>query len=265
MNIGTIRNLFFLLGQQWQHSLEVFIPENLKPFFLVSINAFLKASTSFFLYFWWLLLLPCFLSLNPILVFGFNFNWLLIWRAILWFLIFLSVRPSIDLKTPHYYVSYAPRLFGFGILILLVGIIQGVIFRLDAWLPIPILAWLVERVLFIFHNLVAFILIPSPWLLFGGYFFLDRYASVRTLVDTPLRAFKMLSYTYPFCLISVLVLIPLFFVGDFTIALVTQFLPTTIRCIINNLFITLYHIFIASWFSTIYIKRAHEDFALYFE
>jgi len=263
MNIATIRNQFLIIGQHWQRSLAVFLPENFSRFILVSLNAFIKSTKTFFLYFWWMPLIPCFFAPQPFELFGFAVNWPVLWRMLQWFFIFLAVRPSVDLKTARYYGAWLPRFVEFASFILLIGAIQWGISSIDSWLPLPIFAWFFGRILFIFHNLVAFMIIPSPLLLFAGFFLLDSSASVHYVLQSAWRSFNMILYTYPFCLMSLVALVLLFFVGDFVVALIIRFLPAMLRCIIDNLFITFYHILVASWFSTVYIKRAHEDFSLY--
>lgn len=266
MNIAAIRNQFLLLGQQWRRSLTVFLPANLKLFALVSINAFLKASKVFFTYFWWMPLIPCLYTFKPSMIFGLKFNWVLLRQLAQWFFILLAIRPSIDLKTARYFISYIPRFIAFVCFILVVSAVQWLVTLVFHMLfQLPVLAWVIERGFFLFNNLVGFMLIPSPLLLFAGYFLLDSDGTVKSFLYSCMRSIKMLCYTYPFCLISLAVFLPLFFVGDFLIALITRFFPIIVRCVVDNVFMAVYHLFVASWFSTIYIKRAHEDFPLYFE
>ncbi len=273
MNIMAIRNWFLLLGQQWMRSLQVFFPANLKLFALVSVNAFLKASKIFFLYFWWLPLVYCLLPYVVIFGLGVNLTWF--WHVLQLFFILLSIRSSIQLKTPNYFFSYLPHFIGF------IGFVAGITFVqwIISFLPLNllnsiILNILVKMVLFIFRTPEMFIL-ASPLFLFFGFFYLDSDGTVSSFFNSCIRSLKMVLYAYPVCLIFLSVFLGLGSAFKFVFdALIIQYLPfilkyittdITVFCVIDNMMMIVYHLFAASWFSTLYIKRAHEDYSLYFE
>lgn len=184
------------LMQTWRDSLLVFLPQQFKLFFMVTVKTIIETYFILFTRLWWVVLFDVafFLSmsfLERFLQANFLVNplYFLVYNNFISFLVFLAMRPSVLKKDNLYFFRYW---FYF---ILFFSFI-AVLFFVIAALFLFKLSFL--RPLLMLDNP----LIVSPLVIFFALFLLDSDGTIGQAIKSVGRSIKMVWYNYPFCLIS---------------------------------------------------------------
>ncbi len=252
--------MYFL--RSWKESVAVFVPSNFKLYMLVTIKNAMETCKNLIYYFWWLVLLvfvfevgcyyPECLLAGP--------TWKFINSALvitLSFALFMLVRPSIRPKGFYYFEQHARKTFiGFIGLYFLFGYLTSWIGEFVAewaWhtaasaINYNLLSFLFSLTLFIY----GFFFMLPPFV-FSVLFYFDSNGSIKAWFFSILRGFIMFLYNFPFCLLSV--------VACFGMWHGLQWVLPTYGILIFFSFIP----FVVSYFKTMYVKRLHDQFSLYY-
>lgn len=256
------------LLQTWQDSLLLFKPKSFNLFLLVTLKSIRETYFLLVKKWWWLIMITfffdaLFFSVQTVTFFN-SFGRSFLWAPLV-FIIFLLVRPSVTLKTYTYCMRYQWQLLFFFILI----------FFLYVWLFI--MQWLtgygyiiaqvmnyISYALFLLPLYCAGILLYlSPFVIFFLLFILDSDKTIRSFLFSGVRALKMVLYNYPFCFVTFTVLLSLFLMVKWLIAFFISVIPTYWHSV-SYVFIVLLLPLPICFFTTLYIKKLHEQFVLYF-
>lgn len=257
------------LLKSWADSLKIFYPKNLKLFLLVTLNSVWLGFKVLFKSLWWFLLLD--IAMMALLVYGNHLftlnqiyvNYILMAIQAFWvFFIYLAVRPSRERKTPVYFLSYFKYLLYFSPFLFVVGFLTT---KTSAFFD-----YQVGSILGAFISLTG---------AFTMLFFLDSDGSIKSLMHSIVRGFKMLCYNFPFVFVLASLVIygirPLF---DFIIRTMNIFFTSvcidysSIICImlgigsfllIKGLRLVML-ILLVSIYTNFYVKKVHDQFKLYF-
>ncbi|MEX0849719.1 MAG: hypothetical protein WD055_05810 [Candidatus Dependentiae bacterium] len=250
-----------LLLRSWKDSLALFIPKNFKLFLLVSLKTAMETYGNLLYYFWWLILLvfvfeigcyyPECILLGP--------AWYLIDSVLivcLAFSLLMLVRPSVQPKGFHYFEEHAKKTaIGFVVLYFLFNFVRSHLG--DAVLNA--LAWLNGQSLIYetLHPFAQFLYDQSPFIMlppfvFSVLFYFDSNGTIKSWLLSIVRGIVMFVYNFPFCLISVLACFGLWTVLHYISPLYGKFLFFS--------FVP----FVVSYFKTMYVKRVHDQFSLYY-
>lgn len=250
MTIRTENTWFSFITKQWISSLHILLPHNFKPFLLVTLNAFLISIRIFFRYFWWVLILDSGMRM----VYGSAWvNIRMVTFLVVLFFMQLSIRPSLQEKTWHYFMGYVPRFFAFSASFIIPLIAKILI---DFFSPDIPLITVGKHMGYLFFNPLYFFQGLSPMFLYIGYFMFDSDGSYTQLISSIMKGWKMVIYTYPFCLISMSICAIGGWIGMYAIG----FYYFDLISMIGS---WLYYGLLGCWFNTIYIKKVHEDFLWY--
>jgi hypothetical protein len=182
-------------------------------FWLIVLKTIKETYSAFFKQFWWLIILYFITEfilgqiwLKPMEASGFLVGLSiakLVITSLVFFLLFLTLRASLDRKDKHYYshhLSYFPIFF---ITLLLFWAVWYVLPLFIAGAPIiqGNYYYLILKSIVHFSTILF-----SPFLLFYVFFYFDSHLSTRYIFLRLGSAFKMLVYTYPFCLIQTLLI-----------------------------------------------------------
>ncbi len=261
--------------RSWRESVSVFIPKHAKLFFLVTAKSIMASYKLIAVHLWWLFGLSYLTDLLYSRYFGIN-SYFCIVPLLSWFLtiffIYLIVRPSIKRKKWDYYKGYLLR-FGYFVLFSIIAFMIPVLLLLIgnkiAFLTFSI-SW-VFYVLFlpllIIPILISFLIAPnvvtlytSPLLTFLILFMLDSTGSISDVFQSIVRAFKMMIYNYPFCIITFIIFILCSVIGQ--LAIIHFFGRDSI--LLSSLAANLILPIPLCILSNFYIKRLHDQFALYY-
>jgi hypothetical protein len=272
--------------QSWIESLRLFLPKNVKLFTLVTFRAYYLALKGICVHF-----LGVFLGIVVVLI-GLDIwqmysiqseiAWyvgfiVVLIRLLLVFLLLLTVRPSIALKNTVYYKNY--RWYS-----IYVYLVFGLAF-LTSWgfytLVPRLTSWLVYT-LTIGGSIESSLAIPtmviSPLLVCILLFILDTDGSLSSAVHAMVQGITMFVYNYPFCLLSFVFLheyarIVTYIYGQ-SIAILAGFNIQSLSAVIAIISIHQLIFVVLSvlggllpliWITNFYIKRVHEQYALYDE
>jgi hypothetical protein len=232
----------------------------LKEYGLITLNAFAQSAPLFFIYFGWVFIAREIVSwLIPCNQYAIAFMYLVafVCTVLVWFGIFLTIRPSIRLKTSQYFLFYRGHFFKFLCAIGALLLVQASALAISGYFAVPF------KLFLLFDTPHDFFALPSPFLLFFGYFFLDTDGSTRNIGNSAVRAFTMLLYMFPFACVSIAIFGTVGFILELLMGIALCFIPHLLWHIIAVLVVSTYWIIIACWFNTIYIKKIHEDYDLF--
>jgi hypothetical protein len=267
------------LLQSWQESLKVFIPKNFKLYLLATLNAALHTYKALVLKYWWVLL--GYLAVDLGIGFAtYNLGLTEFFLAhetlyevlsmvqdysyvALILLVALAARPSVQKKDAAYLAGYGKHLAYFMVVAVALNELFG---------PQPLATNLWIKFAFLFE--VSYL---SPLFVFFTLFLLDVRPSLRGVGKAMLNAGTMCLYNYPFCLASFIMLYGLsagfFYVQGLlvnllhlpmAVVLFDFYIFTPVRYFVA--FMNLFFMVIPfCYFATLYTKRLHEQFTLYFE
>ncbi|MFH1461545.1 MAG: hypothetical protein ABIF12_01195 [bacterium] len=215
---------FIKVFSTWKKSLEFFAIDNLKLFFLVSLNNTKRSIEIFFRKFWYLLvsilitisilfilypkniasdgLNSGIVPISPVLGFIFLLLGLIlfVYLILLMFIPYLVVRPSVEAKNVFYFKKHLSRIWGFLFIFFMVFIVPMSI----GFLRVDMLNYVQASFLFKIFN-AFFGLIFS----LSVFFFLDIKKKVSSVFVAVFRALKSIVYFLPvflfFALISLLI------------------------------------------------------------
>ncbi|HEX2978233.1 MAG TPA: hypothetical protein VHO47_03900 [Candidatus Babeliales bacterium] len=230
----------------WKESVIIFIPRNLKIFFLATINAFIKALKPFFLYFF------------PFLIIWIGYDSVCRVQSPAWclrlyypaFFIFAlinagmiaAIRPSTAKKDGAYYKGLWFQLICAALLDFLYTISMGSFS----------------------YSIYSFLILPfivMPIITMALFFMLDAPMSIFSIIKSLKRATLFVFYNYPFFIISIVGYFLLFGLIFLLFGLLLQlmraaaFLMPIIQLI--GIFILM------CWFSIMYTKRVYEQYEIY--
>lgn len=217
----------------WKDSLLFFKPENAKLLCLVILNA-CRHTLGLYIYFWWLFI-PTIFSV----IYTRNTYWSLpavVPLFLLVFVMYLAVRPSTLRKDYSYFLSYGKHFFWFFLFFLVWLIFFCSLFL--AGLPCWFFAFPLYAPLFPFFSTMTF-------------FLLDSDGSCRSALASIYRSFLFVLYNLPLC----------FFVACLFLCLAHYVYMLCSWATIG--IILLWPLPIATY-NTLYVKRVHEQFQLYF-
>lgn len=233
------------IGVCWQESLKILMN---KQFWLVTLKAAKETYTFLVTKLWWLMLL--FAAFGWLMPFAYNLThalflgsyeedllipWVLIKEIILivlWltlvFSLFLIVRPSLNKKDLHYFLSKKKWFLYF--IISIFALIIGIL----------ILSFYPATVSVV-QSSFLFLLFFSPFLILWVLFFLDSQPRLFNLGRCLVRSCKLIIYSLPFFLVVGLILnIMMLLVFKIPAYAVSVLLPFFF-CIINNFYIKAVH------------------------
>ena len=266
----------------WHESLAIFFPSNLKIFLLLTFKATYEAYKIFFTHFWWLIgattITHIGYATQTFEVPGYFVITLFLWILHL-FLIYLSLRPSIERKGYEYFFGYSGYFICFFIIVcgLIIMKAEIVFPRIDymSYIVNMMLMTITSWGILLDHTSPLFPLYLSPFFSFWAFFFLDSRLTLGNMVRSITKAGKMVIYNYPFCIL-ICSLSVLLHVG---IGTVLWLVIKNIINIVNSEKALLYRDsvwplflyvmlllapFFISLLSNFYIKRLHEQFLLYY-
>lgn len=254
--------------RSWKESLSLFMPRNAKLFFLVTLKSIVESYKLIGAHLWWLFLASSILDL----AYSYYFSSASYFCLIPFFGMYLIIRPSMKRKSFDYYKDYIFK-FGyfvfFSIIAYIVSESLSVIGNHAASLIhiIHPLFYILFLPVLLIPVLITFLMPPeiiilyvSPLLTFLILFMLDSNGGIKNVLKSMIRAFKMIIYNYPFCIImfaifvsislgSTLALICLFGRHSFLLSpIISNALLPIPLCILTNF----------------YTKRLHDQFGLYF-
>ncbi|MBD3231595.1 hypothetical protein GF322_02940 [Candidatus Dependentiae bacterium] len=243
------------LLKKWQESLEVFKGNNIKLFFLATINVFYKALLTFFKYFWWLylyyflftLIFREYLSASfSIWCWSRDVGFLLGIFCLIYFLFFLSIRPSVENKNFFYFILYSKRILEFLPLFLLLLI--SLSFCPNKYMQIIILNnFFIPVNFFSCKSIIIFNAVVFPVVWFSSFFLLDVKQSFEKFFLSLIRGIKLIVLYLPFISIT-----------SFVYAIIYFFLPSIHLKILLD-------VFFMCMFSVYYTKVKHKDFNVFFK
>jgi hypothetical protein len=258
------------LLRSWKESLSLFIPKNAQLFALVTLKNILQSYTIILRDGWWLFGLSMIAEYIYTRYFGpqsfFGFIPLILWFITI-FLMYLIIRPSLKRKGYSYYKDYIGAFFYFALFSILGYLFFLTLLRFALLFSVTIANpfYFVSNVFMILTALLApgpqlMPLYVSPLLTFLILFILDSDRSIASIFKSIIRAFKMVIYNYPFCLIifsiwallsvcSQLLIFKIFGPHSFLLSSAVSYLLLPIPICIFTLF---------------YTKRLHEQFGLYY-
>lgn len=248
MYLTATAHWLLFLAKQWKEITAIFLLKNFKLFFWVTLNAFLKGLRIFLRHAWWLII-SCVIVI--LLIPQLNIFYIVVQPLLLAYMI-LSVRPSVAIKNNAYFMHYLPQAY----LGLLVGKISLVLLG-NIFFPFLLLLQPWYAIGGISLSLVdALRLLEFPTLIWMGFFLLDQAPGLGIW-----SSIKMTVYTFPVYFLTQLFIGAVLLIGA---SLLLVLLPpaTAFTCIF--FYAIILDLCLSCWVNTIYIKKAHEDFALYF-
>jgi len=251
----------------WKESLSLFLPKNAKLFFLVFLKTLLSTYKNAFIYGWWAFALSlCAVSLviyvplltvsyiNPVIL---SFLWA--------YMVFLSARPSTQLKSWRYYSSYLVHGLWIFLVIIVLSWLWNFLFTaafhaasLSVWISYPLALSLYGLVFTFFFSLDFYLWIISPWTIFFSLFVFDSLRSFPRFMLSMWRSLKMVLSNYPFCFILYAVIR----VGLWGLGVLLKMIGMPL-VVTNGIMLLLLPIPIVL-FTCFYTKRLHDQFGFYF-
>ena len=255
------------LLQAWKDSLTILRPKNLKLFCLVTLKSILSTYKTLISNFGWLLLsiaIPlCFFTRSAEGIWGlFGVYVVFIWLS---YLIFLAARPSITRKDLAYFTGFKwhalwNTLLYFYLIPALMAVFYGLLnFAFfgnifgpqGAGMSIFVAIFTLPTLAIIF-SILMFISF------FSLLFLLDSDGSIKSFGMSLVRGIKMFLYNLPFCLLFMIIFAILF---GALVLLFGEFMGSSFNTIFIPLLLPVPLCFITNF----YIKKLHEQFAVYFK
>lgn len=251
--------MYFL--RSWKESVAVFLPKNFKLYLLVTIKNTMETYGNLIYYFWWLILLafvfevgcyyPECLLVGPV--------WEFVEASLtiaLSFVLLMLVRPSVRSKGFFYFEQHARKTFiGFTLMYFAFDFIRarvgnGVLLLISRLYGQTIMHASLGQLASFIYQQSPFIMLPP--FIFSVLFYFDSNGSIKSWFVSIVRGFIMFIYNFPFCLISV--------IGCFGLWHGLQWLSPNYGIYLFFSFIP----FVVSYFRTMYVKRLHDQFSLYY-
>ena len=250
------------LLQSWKESLSLFIPKNFKLFILVTLKSALETYSLLFYYFWWLILITLAFDIGCywpecVLV---GTPWELVKKALelmLGFALFMLVRPSVSLKRWGYFIEHSKKMFfGFAGFVAAFPFLRRYLYRFVGYLPSTGLLGYVSA--FLNTMLTNSWLYVAPTFVFATLFYFDSDGSIESFFLSFYRGVKMLVFNLPFVLVSL--------VGMWVFMGGIQWIARTFWTdpLVGRYLFFSFMPFMVSYFKSMYIKRLHDRFELYF-
>ncbi len=250
-----------LLLRSWKESLALFVPKNFKLFLLVTIKSAVETYGFLAYYFWWLVLLvlvfdmacyfpECMLQGNTWAFAEITF------KLLLSFVLFTLVRPSVPLKSFSYVTqqvrkSLAGFLATYSFFYMVRSEIGSLVIGGFSKLLGPSVAFDLVYTFFIFIYTDAPLVIVPPFI-FSALFYLDSAGTIKELLLSVWRGIVMFIFNFPFCLVSMILIL-----------LIWKGLLATFGIYGQFIFFSFIP-FMVSYFKNMYVKRLHDQFNLYF-
>lgn len=253
-----------VLMQSWRDSLVLCLPNNFSLLLLVTLNNAMRMYRYLVVYFWWLMVLlivthQFFLSsllprigVSPEMIDHVSSALQIIVASVWLTAVYLCARPSVLPKSIEYfsqYVWYAPCLIGWSVLFLWAH--TFVFMPLVATMPIAlaVLDWLVWL-----YVICVVLLFP--------FFLLDAPISVKSLVRSVWRAILMSWYNLPVALLWAGVMVG-FCLGVYWFLSFLE-LPAGVCSAWWLIKVMVMIPIMILFFCTLYTKKVHDQFTLYF-
>ena len=261
--------------RSWKESVSLFIPKHAKFFFLVTLKSIIQSYKLIAVHLWWLFGISYLTDLLYSRYFGtksyFCIVPLLSWFFTIFF-IYLIIRPSIKRKNWNYYKGYLlrfPYFVFFSIIAFMIPIIMLLIGNKIAYLTFSI-SWIFYMLFLpflIIPILISFLIAPdvvalytSPLLTFLILFMLDSTGSISDVFQSIVRAFKMMIYNYPFCIIMFIIFILCSVISQMSIAHYFGIESFLLSSLVANLILPIPLCILTNF----YTKRLHDQFGLYY-
>lgn len=252
----------------WRGSFALYKPKNIKLFLLVTLKTIAEVCRVWASHFWFLLILYVVgdIFINPFELPSWFFldffsakigvASILKYAGLLHTTLYLSTRPSVELKTYSYFAKY-----------LVHGVYIGIWLLLYNWTKLIglFLGWgpLFGAYRAIFSLVTVFFIM----------FLLDSNGSLLEVGKSIVRAFKMFLYTIPICLLGWLLVSSfcavIYWFNSFLISgisyLVAKEYHTVIALLLDKINFLLFMPIPASFFANVYIKQVYEHFGLYYD
>lgn len=244
------------LIHSWINDFQILLPKNLKLFLLVTLNAVKQVYALLLRKWWWLygalaignIFITLHMPTRASIVF-IPLALLIFVQFIPLFILFLTVRPSVSLKSYHYYMGYYKYyILSYGSLICLMMAI--------------FLAYPLRYPLLMINTFIL-----SPFVIFFMFFYLDSDGSIIELLSSVYRAAVILIFHYPFILISYSIMYVLFSKSELLFRMLFFRILDDAWMAEKLGFLTAVYLlvpFIFCFYNTFYIKKVHEQFNLYF-
>lgn len=234
------------VASSWRESLKLFLPKNLSLFFLVTLNATIKALQVFCKQ-WGALVAGVFL-VQLIIAYvlptmksqELSVFWL--FNALLLFV--LCVRSSSAQKNYSYFVSYT------------------------LFIPIIVFYYILVRFKEAYVDFFPLSLLMSPFFITTLFFLFDDSPSVKNALLALFRSFKMTVYNFPFYVVSYTFFLMIRWTSNWLVGLFYKFVMNfSLAYWVGSVFLFLTafvgYAFYITWFNSFYIKRVHDQYSLY--
>jgi hypothetical protein len=261
--------------RSWKESVSLFIPKQARLFFLITLKSIIESYKLIALHLWWLFGLSYLTDILYSRYFGIK-SYFCIVPLLSWFLtiffIYLIIRPSIKRKGWSYYKDYLGR-FAYFVLFSIIAFLIPILLllignKIAFWtFSISWIFYMLFLPFLIVPLLISFLVAPqvvalytSPLLTFLLLFMLDSNGSISDVFQSIIRAFKMVIYNYPFCIIMFIVFIVCSTIGQMLIVQFFGINSFLLSSLVTNLILPIPLCILTNF----YIKRLHDQFGLYY-
>jgi hypothetical protein len=281
----------------WRDSLTIFFKlSNLKLFCLVTLKSLVESYKVWLKYWGWLLVVLCLFLIwkqpviTPAVIFVFGFADVVVRNMVFTdspeivmadligtglvivsiITLFLSVRPSMMLKTYAYFFSYYAHAVYTVLWFVLISSVWAFIMSLLALSALPGISTIKYLLMAVGMGISLFLVVCIPSMtLFYIYFLYDTDGSCVSALQSVRRAFLMFVYNVPFCCLAGLIIVLLcgmIFLLAHGMVIVFGIRDTAEYYGVITTFKVLFFMpVIANGANNFYLKRLHEQFNLYFE
>ena len=241
----------------WKNAATLLHLDSLKLFLLVSLKTFKQSLSILFGKFWiLLLLLIAFSAIEGIEMATYVFG------LLLFFIMLLVVRPSIERKDCSYFLSYFRKIIGF------LGVSFGVIsiyWLARALIELAIFGRVGSHIVSPFQHYIVI----GPWFVLTSLAYLDTSGGIKDVYFSIVRGLKMMACYFPAVLVLGLFNLLFFYVGLGGF----YFLKTFLNGKALNLFVlsvgfcflSILTLFFFCVTTTLYIKAKHTNYRLIFK
>lgn len=254
-----------ILLQSWRDSLLIFVPKNFSLFFLVTVNNALRTYRHLLFYFWWLIIMQvlvqpfilfsllAYVKVSPEMMHSVARGIQMVIASLWLSAVYLCVRPSVLQKSIEYFSQYffsIPYLIGWTFLL----------FFLHSYFFIPLIVKVPFALVIV--GWIFWLYVISVAVLFA-FFLLDERITIVNALQALRRAVLMSWYNVPALLVVSGTLIGMWTLLDLVrIGVHAGIVIDGIWQLITMLFfIPIMILFVC----TLYIKKVHDQFVLYFQ
>lgn len=261
--------------RSWKESLSLFIPKHAKLFFLITLKSILQSYKFIILHLGWLFAGSALLDLGYSHICP-NQSIICLLPLLGWFAtifgMYLIIRPSMKRKGWDYYKDNGIKFIYFILFSVIAysvsyGMLLGASHIVYLTQHIHTYFYVLLLPLLLLPILVTFLMPPdliilyvSPLLTFFILFMLDGDNSFKNIMQSIVRAFKMIFYNYPFCILAFV-----FFVicsMGYTMLVVSLVSKESflLSPILSNALLPIPLCILTNF----YVKRLHDQFGLYY-